>query len=144
MLMLAQLLALSAASTCPADRSATARSAAGLTTELREANGPDKAKAYARYIASFRPDATVWGLVPDRAATLDDVKHHYHAVFFDLGGGTLVEDEHVVAGPMAAHRYHSAMTLNGTFDGVVAKDRRVMLRGQTFFRFGDDGKIAER
>lgn len=116
----------------------------GLERELSIVNSPERQAAYDAYIRTFSPDAKVHGLVPERTATLGDVRTHYRAVFFELDGGTLVEDEVYTAGPMAAHRYHSLLTLNGTFDGVDAKDKPVILRGQTFFRFGDDGRIVER
>ncbi|TNE34556.1 MAG: hypothetical protein EP350_01725 [Alphaproteobacteria bacterium] len=116
----------------------------GLERELEIVNSADRKAAYAAYIASFDTDARVYRLVPGRPATLDDVAEHYRAVFFELGGGTLVEDEVYTAGPMAAHRYHSMLTLNGTFDGVEARDKQVILRGQTFFHFGKDGRIIER
>ena len=130
-----------ASASCPAQGDA---GEAGLESELAIVNSPHREQAYENYIRSFDPAAKVHGLVPDKPATLDDVKKHYRAVFFELDGGTLVEDEVYFAGPMAAHRYHSMLTLNGTFDGVDAKDRPVILRGQTFFRFGDDGRIVER
>ena len=113
----------------------------GLERELSIVNSPERQKAYDAYILAFSPDARVHGLVPDRTATLEDVRKHYRAVFFELDGGTLVEDEAYFAGPMAAHRYHSMLTLNGTFDGVAAKDKPVILRGQTFFRFGEGGRM---
>ena len=116
----------------------------GLERELAIVNSPERQAAYDAYIRTFSPDAEVHGLVPNRTATLEDVRKHYRAVFFELDGGTLVEDEVYFAGPMAAHRYHSMLTLNGTFDGVNAKDKPVILRGQTFFRFGEDGRVTER
>lgn len=119
-------------------------SAAGLERELAIVNSRDRAAAYDAYIATFDPEARVHGLVQGRIGTIDDVRAHYLSVFFELDDGTLVEDEVYFAGPMAAHRYHSMLTLNGTFDGVVAKDKPVTLRGQTFFRYGSDGRIVER
>ena len=119
-------------------------SAAGLERELAIVNSRDRASAYDAYISTFDPEARVHGLVPGRIGTIEDVKAHYRSVFFELDGGTLVEDEVYVAGPMAAHRYHSMLMLNGTFDGVVAKNKPVTLRGQTFFRYGRDGRIVER
>ena len=107
-------------------------SAAGLERELAIVNSRDRASAYDAYISTFDPEARVHGLVPGRIGTIEDVKAHYRSVFFELDGGTLVEDEVYVAGPMAAHRYHSMLMLNGTFDGVVAKNKPVTLRGQTF------------
>lgn len=131
------------ATICPAFAASTDRASAGTDTEVTTANGSDRQTSYDRYIALFDPAAKIHGLVPG-VASLADVRKHYRAVFFELSGGTLVEDERIVAGPMSAHRYHSMMTLTGTFDGVVAKDKPVTLRGQTFFRFGDDGRIVER
>jgi hypothetical protein len=115
-----------------------------MDTELSTANSADRQAAYDRYIALFDNGARVFGLVPERVGTIDDVRRHYHAVFFELQNGTLVEDERIVAGEMGAHRYHSMLTLNGTFDGVVARDKLVTLRGQTFFRYGSRGRIIER
>lgn len=132
------------AAPCRADRHASVRTSAAMDAELATANSADRRSAYDRYVALFDPAAKVFGLVPDRAGTIEDVRKHYRAVFFDLQNGTLVEDDRIVAGEMGAHRYHSMLTLNGTFDGVVAKDKPVTLRGQTFFRYGSDGRIVER
>ena len=129
---------------CPEFAAATHRTAVGMATEIATANGADRQRAYERYIALFHPQARVYGLVEDRPATMEDVRLHYRAVFFELQNGTLIEDARVVAGDMGAHRYHSMLTLDGTFDGVVARDKPVLLRGQTFFRFDGAGRIAER
>lgn len=129
---------------CKPDRKAAQRTNSGMDTELATANSADRRSAYDRYVALFDPAAKVFGLVPDRVGTVEDVRKHYRAVFFDLQNGTLVEDARIVAGEMGAHRYHSMLTLNGTFDGVVAKDKPVTLRGQTFFRYGSDARIVER
>ena len=115
-----------------------------LSQEVEIANGSDRKAAYQKYVGLFHPDVKAYGIIPNEAAVLDDLKEHYRAVFFELDDGALVEDDVVVAGEMAAHRYHSMMTLNGEFDGVEAKDKRVVIRGQTFFRFNNDGRIIER
>lgn len=133
-----------AAGPCKLDQRASARTVAGMDTELATANSANRRSAYERYIALFDPGARVFGLVADRIGTIEDVRKHYRAVFFELQNGTLVEDDRIVVGEMGAHRYHSMLTLNGTFDGVVAKDKPVTLRGQTFFRYGSDGRIVER
>jgi len=132
------------AAACKSNKHALARTVTGMNTELATANSANRQAAYDRYIALFDPAARVFGLVPDRVGTIEDVRKHYRAVFFELQNGTLVEDDRIVAHDMGAHRYHSMLTLNGTFDGVVAKDKPVTLRGQTFFRYGKDGRIVER
>jgi hypothetical protein len=107
-------------------------------------NSGQRSEAYEQYLAMFHPGVEAWGLYEDGAANLVRVRKHYHPVFFELGGGVLVSDDVVIAGPMAAQRYHSMMLLNGTFDGVEAKDKPVVIRGQTFFRFDESGRITER
>ncbi len=107
-------------------------------------NQADRQAAYKQYLAIFHPEVKAWGLYANGAANIDRVREHYRSVFFELGGGVLVSDKVVVAGPMAAQRYHSLMSLSGTFDGVTAENKPVVIRGQTIFRIDNDGKIRER
>jgi hypothetical protein len=107
-------------------------------------NAGDRAAAYASYMALFHPEVRAWGLYLDGAADLARIRQHYHPVFFELGGGVLVSDQVITAGSMAAQRYHSLMRLNGVFDGVEAKDKPVVIRGQTIFRLDGQGRILER
>jgi predicted ester cyclase len=107
-------------------------------------NSEDRETAYARYMAMFHPRVSAWGLHEQGAADIDAIRDHYRAVFFELGGGVLVTDKLVVAGPMAAQRYHSMMVLNGTFDGVEAREKTVVIRGQTFFLIDEEGLIQQR
>ena len=46
--------------------------------------------------------------------------------------------------PWLPQRYHSLLYLHGEFDGVNADQLPVFLRGQTFFRFDQTGRIIER
>jgi len=132
------------AATCDEFAKMTATAAAAMSTEVATPNRPDRKSAYADYVGLFDKKARVHGLVPNKTAGIADVKEHYRAVFFEFGGGVLVEDSRIVAGEMTAHRYHSMTMLNGVFDGVEARDKPVVLRGQTFFRFNDKGRIVER
>lgn len=50
----------------------------------------------------------------------------------------------VVAGPMAAQRYHSLFKLNGTFDGVTYQNKKMAIRGVTFFEFDENDQIKKR
>jgi len=123
-------------------QSTTTRTALARMDEL--INSPVRETAYVDYLALFHPRVQAWGLYPDGAAGLARIREHYRPVFFELGGGVLVSDQVIVAGPMAAQRYHSLMVLNGTFDGVEANDRPVVIRGQTFFMIDEEGLIRER
>lgn len=123
---------------------ATRISAGAMSHEIMTANGSNRAAAYSDYIDLFDKKSRIHGLVPNETAGIADVKRHYRAVFFELGGGVLIEDNRIVAGEMAAHRYHSMTMLNGVFDGIEAKNKPVVLRGQTFFRYDADGRIIER
>lgn len=107
-------------------------------------NQADKKNAYQHYMAMFHPDVQAWGLHANGAADISDIREHYKAVFFELGGGVLVSDKVVATGPMAAQRYHSLMSLSGTFDGVTASSKPVVIRGQTVFRIDREGRILER
>lgn len=107
-------------------------------------NSDDSRTAYDQYMAMFHPAIKAWGLYENQGADLEHIKQHYLPVFFELEGGVLVSDQVIVAGPMAAQRYHSMMLLNGTFDGVEAKNKPVVIRGQTFFQIDENGLITER
>ena len=107
-------------------------------------NSDDQESAYHQYMAMFHPEVRAWGLDEGGAADIERIKEHYHAVFFQLTGGVLVSDKVIIAGSMAAQRYHSLMYLNGTFDGVEAENKPVVIRGQTFFHIDEKGLIRER
>jgi predicted ester cyclase len=100
-------------------------------------------RAYEDYMATFSPGVVVHGLVPG-ATDHAGVRRFYAGLFGTLRDSVLVSDELIVAGPMAAQRYHAVGRMTGEFDGVVLDDRLVALRGQTFFRLGHDGRIVER
>ena len=124
------------------DRSNATREAMSRMDRLINSN--DSKTAYDHYMAMFHPTVKAWGLRENQAADLKHIKQHYLPVFFELEGGVLVSDQIVVAGPMAAQRYHSMMLLNGSFDGVEAKNKPIVIRGQTFFHIDENGLIAER
>lgn len=96
------------------------------------------------YLALFSPAVRAWGLYEDGPADLARVRQHYTPVFGGFKDSILVSEETIVAGTMAAQRYHALFHLDGVFDGVEAHDRLTAIRGQTFFRFDDGGLIAER
>lgn len=100
-------------------------------------------RAYEDYMATFAPQVVVHGLVPG-ATDLAGVRRFYAGLFGTLRDSVLVSDELIVAGEMAAQRYHSVGRMTGEFDGATLRDRPVALRGQTFFRMGADGRIVER
>ncbi|UCG73883.1 MAG: ester cyclase [Chromatiales bacterium] len=104
----------------------------------------DQARSYRNYLAIFADDVVAHGLLESGDTGIDGLREHYRPVFFELKDGVLLSDEVIVAGNMAAQRYHSMLYLAGEFDGVAGQSQPVFLRGQTFFRFDDDGRIAER
>ena len=105
---------------------------------------PDKEKSFEEYIAFFSPGVVAHGMVPGETASKADLERHYHPVFFELKDGVILSDEIIVAGRMAAQRYHSLLYLDGEFDGVQAGGIPIFLRGQTFFRFDRQQLIIER
>jgi predicted ester cyclase len=100
-------------------------------------------KAYEDYMASFSPQVVVHGLI-EGTTNYQGVRQFYAPLFATLRGSVLVSDELIVAGPMAAQRYHAVGRMTGVFDGATLTNRLVALRGQTFFRLGEDGRISER
>ena len=137
-------------------------SASRLDNELHIANSPllaaDLAAGnnpkLAAYLDQFAVDVAVHGLQGrPEPAHIADVKAHYQHV---MGTATpaardpdsaLQEDVRVVAGPMAAHRYHAALHVPGFPPDFAYYDaaRPLQLRGQTIFDYGGpDGTIRER
>lgn len=101
-------------------------------------------KAYEAYMATFSPNAVIHGLVPSGDVDYQGLRRFYAALFGTFRDSVLVSDELIVAGDMAAQRYHSLGRMSGEFDGVKLDNRMVALRGQTFFRLGKDDRIIER
>jgi len=151
-----------AAETCAVYNQQSHTSAERLASELAIANGPLRASdlaagrnpKLAAYIAQFADNVRVHGLQGrPEPATLSDVKAHYQLVMGspsspsrDAEGG-LREDLAVVAGPMAAHRYHAALHVPGFPPDFAYYDSAIplKLRGQTVFDYGGpDGTIRER
>ncbi|MCY4362521.1 MAG: DUF3604 domain-containing protein [Gammaproteobacteria bacterium] len=104
----------------------------------------DPGEAYENYMATFSPSVRAHGLLPGVVADHAAVREFYHGLFGTFEDSVLVSDELIVAGPMAAQRYHSLGYMTGTFDGVAMDRKLVAIRGQTFFRLDADGLIAER
>ena len=104
----------------------------------------DPQRSYDNYLAMFAPDIVAHGLLETGDTGMDGLREHYRGVFFELRDGVLLSDDVIVAGNMAAQRYHSMLYLAGEFDGVAGQSQPVFLRGQTFFRFDADNRIAER
>lgn len=104
----------------------------------------DPGEAYENYMATFSPSVRAYGLLPGVAADHTGVREFYRSLFGTFEDSVLVSDELIVAGPMAAQRYHSLGYMTGTFDGVAMDRKLVAIRGQTFFRLDTDGLIAER
>ena len=104
----------------------------------------DPGEAYENYMATFSPSLRAHGLLPGTAADYAAVREFYRGLFGTFEDSVLVSDELIVAGPMAAQRYHSLGYMTGTFDGVEMDRKLVAIRGQTFFRLDADGLIAER
>ena len=107
-------------------------------------NQVDRNKAYHDYMKFFARELQAYGLLETGVADLEYVKQHYNPVFEYFDDGSLVTDTLVVAGNMAAQRYHSLFTLNGDFDGVSYKGKLVAIRGFTFFEFNENGQIIRR
>jgi predicted ester cyclase len=101
-------------------------------------------RAYEDYMATFSPRVVIHGLVPSGDVDYAGLRRFYAALFGTFRDSVLVSDELIVAGNMAAQRYHAWGRMSGEFDGVRLEDRLVALRGQTFFRLDEDGRIAER
>lgn len=101
-------------------------------------------QAYEKYMAVFSPSVRVRGLLPGEATDYAGVREFYRGLFGTFEDSVLVSDELIVAGPMAAQRYHSLGYMTGTFDGVTMDRKLIAIRGQTFFRFDANGLIAER
>lgn len=101
-------------------------------------------EAYENYMATFSPSIRAYGLLPGVTADYAAVREFYRGLFSAFEDSVLVSDELVVAGPMAAQRYHSLGYMTGTFDGVAMDRKLVGIRGQTFFRLDADGLITER
>lgn len=137
-------------------------SAARLDGELHIANSSLRAEdlaagrnpKLAAYLDQFAADVTVHGLQGrPEPAHIGDVRAHYHHV---MGSATpavrdpdsaLREDVRVVAGPMAAHRYHAALHVPGFPPDFAYYDAALplQLRGQTIFDYGGPGgTIHER
>jgi hypothetical protein len=151
-----------ATDTCSTFNAQSRAAAEGLARELQIANAPlsadDLAAGHnpklAAYLAQFSPDAIAHGMQgrpePTRIA---DLHAHYALVMSspsqpgeDPDGG-LVEDLVVVAGPMAAHRYHATLNVPGFPPDFAYYDPALplRLRGQTVFDYGaHDGQIRER
>ena len=100
-------------------------------------NSPDRNRGFDLYMSIFAKDLKAYGLIESGPADLSIVKHHYKPVFAFFEDGSLVTETLVVAGNMAAQRYHSLFKLNGTFDGVSYKDKPMAIRGITFFQFNE-------
>lgn len=101
-------------------------------------------QAYENYMAAFSPTVRVYGLLPGDATDYAGVREFYRSLFGTFEDSVLVSDELIVAGPIAAQRYHSLGYMTGTFDGVVMDRKLIAIRGQTFFRLDANGLIAER
>jgi predicted ester cyclase len=107
-------------------------------------NASDEDGGYERYMSIFSEDIKAYGLIEQGPADLDTVKHHYKPVFEFFEDGVLVTESLVVAGNMAAQRYHSFFKLNGTFDKVTYEGKQMAIRGVTFFQFDEHDKIIKR
>ena len=104
----------------------------------------DAQRSYDNYLNIFSTSIKAYGLYETGATNIVGLRKHYLPVFFELKDGVILSDEIIVAGNMAAQRYHSLLYLEGEFDGVKASKQPVFLRGQTFFRFDTNNRIAER
>ena len=150
------------AQTCASYNQQSHRAAERLDRELQIANSPllaaDQAAGrnpkLAAYLDQFAADVAVHGLQGrPEPARIQDVKAHYQHV---MGSATpairdpdsaLQEDVRVVAGPMAAHRYHAALHVPGFPPDFAYYDTQLplQLRGQTLFDYGGpEGAIRER
>ena len=150
------------AQTCASYNQQSHRAAERLDRELQIANSPllaadlaaGRNPKLAAYLDQFAADVAVHGLQGrPEPARIQDVKAHYQHV---MGSATpairdpdsaLQEDVRVVAGPMAAHRYHAALHVPGFPPDFAyyAAALPLQLRGQTLFDYGGpEGAIRER
>ena len=104
----------------------------------------DPEQAYEKYMATFSSALRAHGLLPDETVDYRGVREFYRGLFDAFEDSVLISDELIVAGPMAAQRYHALGYMTGAFDGVAMDRKLIAMRGQTFFRLDADGLIAER
>ena len=137
------------------DRSINAQNAWDIKSEKTKAalhrmdamvnsgSGENRDENFENYMSMFSPDVIIHGLVP---GTVDyqGVREFYGALFGTFEDSVLVSDELIIAGDMAAQRYHSLGYMTGEFDGVKMDRKRVAIRGQTFFKIDDNEQIIER
>lgn len=153
---------ISAPYTCESFNRQTRVSGQRLDGELHIANGPLSAADLAAgrnpklkaYLDQFASDVLVHGLQGrPEPAHLEDVRAHYRFVMGRAtptvrdADGALQEDLRVVAGPMAAHRYHASLHVPGFPPDFAYYDAALplRLRGQTVFDYGGSGgTIRER
>ena len=98
-----------------------------------------------RYFSFFAPDAKLYGYTEPSAVSVSQAKGSYEALFL-ASDGMLVSDEMIVAGPMAAQRYHVLSRFDGAFFGRQFNDDFIALRGQDIFEMdaGSTARIAKR
>jgi hypothetical protein len=117
------------------------RTRARLVQMDRDANPDGTSEALDRYLSVFSDDIVAHGLVDDGDTGKAGMRGHYAPVFSSFPDLRLVTEELVVAGEMAAQKYHAAGTITEP-DGTPI--RAFALRGYTFFRFGGHGLVVER
>jgi hypothetical protein len=140
----------------------TATSARHMNRELLLANGRLTAGDLTAgrnpkldgYMMLFHPSVQAYGLQGrGQPADFAEVRAHYALVMGTPSpdqpdpGSQLREDLHVVAGPMAAHRYKAAIRVPGFPPdfGYFDVNTPLRLRGQTVFDFsGPNGTIVKR
>jgi len=97
------------------------------------------------YFSFFAPDAELYGYTQPGAVGPAEAKRNYEALVL-ASESMLVSDEFIVAGHMAAQRYHVLSRFNGEFFGRRFNDEFIALRGQDIFEMtrGAAPKIARR
>ena len=122
-------------------RALSERTRARLQQMDRDANPNGNDDSLERYLSVFSDDIVAHGLVESGDTDKCGMRRHYAPVFTGFDRLKLVSEELIVAGHMAAQKYHAA---GYVLDSGGEPGRRVAIRGYTLFRFGEDGLVAER
>ncbi|MEZ5099690.1 MAG: ester cyclase [Thermoleophilia bacterium] len=95
------------------------------------------------YFAQYDEACTIHGNSPEPFGHAG-LRAYYTALWAALVDTVLLVDAEVVEGDQAAWRWRVTGTHAGELLGVAATGRTLELAGQTFWRFGPDGRVLER
>ena len=95
------------------------------------------------YFAQYDEACTIHGNAPEPMGHAE-LRAYYSALWAALADTVLHVDDEVVDGDRAAWRWRVTGRHVGELLGVAATGRELALSGQTFWRFGPDGRVLER